>query len=58
MKLVDFTYCKQCKYKDQSDQEPPCDDCLATPENQFSHKPIKFEEAPIKKPDDTIRKKI
>lgn len=45
MKEVDFyTYCKTCQYKNATEQEEPCCDCVAEPVNQWSHKPIKWKE--------------
>ena len=38
-------YCKQCKHKDVKDTDDPCNECLDEPINQYSHKPVKFEEA-------------
>lgn len=44
-KIVDFeTYCKLCKHKDCLESEDPCFDCLDTPVNVYSRKPINFEE--------------
>lgn len=39
-------YCKKCVYKDLSDQEEPCFECIAEPTNLWTHRPIKFEEDP------------
>lgn len=51
-KFVDFElYCKTCKYKDICDEtkgEEPCNECLTSPTNLESEKPIKYEEAPKK----------
>ena len=45
MKEVYFDqYCPTCKYKDTGEDEQPCFDCLAEPVNQYSHKPVKYEE--------------
>ena len=38
-------YCKTCKHKDLKDSDDPCAECLDTPTNLHSHKPIKWEEA-------------
>jgi len=45
-KIVHFgTYCPQCKYRDYSDFQQPCYDCLGVPaRTDGSHKPIKFKE--------------
>jgi len=37
-------YCKTCKHEKESDADDPCDECLDTPVNVDSHKPINFEE--------------
>ena len=37
-------YCKKCKHWELDDAEDPCDECLGTPMNQDSHKPVYFEE--------------
>lgn len=36
-------YCKICKHKNLKEEEVPCDECLASPANLYSHKPIKYE---------------
>lgn len=36
-------YCHQCKYWDKKESEDPCWDCLDTPFNYDSHKPLYFE---------------
>lgn len=33
-------YCKTCAYKDNKEDEEPCDDCLEEPVNVYSHKPV------------------
>lgn len=37
-------YCDKCKHKDVKDVDEPCNECLDYPINQYSHKPMKFEE--------------
>lgn len=37
-------YCELCEYRDKKDNEDPCWDCLDTPSNENSHKPIFFKE--------------
>ena len=37
-------YCHQCANKDVDETEDPCNDCLAHPFNQWSHKPVYFKE--------------
>lgn len=46
-KFVNFEeYCKKCKFKDVDDTkgEEPCNECLSTPVNENSEKPICFKE--------------
>ena len=44
-KLVNFQeYCAKCVYKDKLEEEDPCWDCLVTPVNEDSHKPVMFKE--------------
>ena len=43
-KFVEFDkYCPKCKFKDISETEDPCNECLTEPVNEHSHKPVKFE---------------
>lgn len=45
MKFVDFGYyCKSCKHEKLEEYEEPCYDCLEEPVNQYSHKPVYYEE--------------
>jgi len=37
-------YCEDCKYADLTEDKDPCNDCLAQPYNEYSHKPVYFEE--------------
>lgn len=39
-------YCPTCQYKDdnESDVTSPCFDCLDTPVNQDTHKPVNWKE--------------
>lgn len=37
-------YCKTCKHEKVSEQDDPCYDCLDNPVNEYSHKPIRWEE--------------
>lgn len=37
-------YCKTCKHSKVKATEDPCDECLATPANVNSHKPVKWTE--------------
>lgn len=44
-KEVDFNkYCKTCVYSDTKESEDPCDECLANPMNEDSHKPVMYKE--------------
>lgn len=36
-------YCKTCKYKNYSETDSPCEECIAEPVNLYSHKPVKWE---------------
>lgn len=36
-------YCDTCKHRDVEETEEPCNECLTTPVNLWSHKPIKYE---------------
>lgn len=38
-------YCKTCKYKNYSETDSPCAECIAEPVNLYSHKPIRWEGA-------------
>ena len=43
-KIVEFfIYCKQCKNQSVDETEDPCNECLTTPVNINSHKPVNFE---------------
>lgn len=45
-KFVEYDkYCSKCKNKDLDDSDDPCNECLTTPVNLNSHKPICFEES-------------
>lgn len=37
-------YCDQCEFKDTPEVEDPCNECLAYPANENSHKPVKYVE--------------
>lgn len=37
-------YCNACKYKDTAESEEPCTGCLAHGHNEYSHKPVNYEE--------------
>lgn len=46
MKEVYFDqYCPNCEYYNLKESEEPCSICLCQSVNQYSHKPIKYEEA-------------
>lgn len=38
-------YCHKCKHKDVPETEDPCNECLTEPVNEYSHKPVRFEDA-------------
>jgi len=43
MKEVYFDeFCLKCEFKNNEENEPPCDACLEEPVNEYSHKPVKF----------------
>lgn len=45
-KFVDFNvYCPQCKNSQLTESEEPCNECLTSPVNTDSHKPVNFEGA-------------
>ena len=37
-------YCNICKGAEKKEEEDPCDECLATPTNVDSVKPVNFKE--------------
>ena len=44
-KFVDFDiYCPKCEFKDLTENDDPCSECLACPARDNSHKPEKFKE--------------
>lgn len=44
-KIVDFeNHCHRCKHYLKEESEDPCRECLNTPTNTWSHKPIYFKE--------------
>ena len=42
-------YCETCKYKEVEEVEDPCNECLDEPYNEYTDKPIKWEEKGDKK---------
>lgn len=49
MKEVYFhQYCKTCEHVGVPEEQDPCYECLAEPVNQYSHKPVNYEEKPMK----------
>lgn len=45
MREVDFNkYCKTCKYEELYEEEDPCFECLDEPYNEYTDKPVKWEE--------------
>lgn len=48
-KFVDFEkYCETCEYKDLEEKYDPCHECLETPVNTGSEKPINYKEKETK----------
>lgn len=43
-KIVDFTYCKTCEFRDNENYLDPCHDCLNEPTNVNSVRPINYME--------------
>lgn len=44
-KEVNFAdYCKTCKHAEMPEYDDPCDECLMSPCNINSHKPVNWEE--------------
>lgn len=42
-KIVNFgDYCGSCQYEEFKEEDEPCYECLANPDNLYSHKPIKY----------------
>ena len=37
-------YCKNCKHENLKEEEKPCCECLEHPTNEYSHKPVMYEE--------------
>lgn len=37
-------YCKTCKYYKNKETDDPCDECLNTPTNVDSHRPVNWEQ--------------
>ena len=37
-------YCEKCIHFKEDEGKDPCDECLTYPMNEYSHKPIKYEE--------------
>ena len=37
-------YCSKCNYMKNTEQEEPCDECLNNPVNEYTHRPVKFED--------------
>lgn len=42
-----YKYCKNCRYRDNKEDEEPCDECLNEPSNTYSHKPVYFKEKEV-----------
>ena len=37
-------YCTTCMYKENAEDEDPCDECLHNAVNLYSHKPVNWKE--------------
>ena len=37
-------YCHRCQYETYKEGDDPCDECLATPMNKNSHRPVNWKE--------------
>lgn len=37
-------YCEKCKFFSLKDYEEPCNECLDTPFNEYTSKPVKWKE--------------
>lgn len=37
-----YKYCEKCKYEKLKDYEDPCEECLTSPVNLYTDKPVKF----------------
>lgn len=45
MKEVDYAeYCNKCVFRNLSESEDPCWDCLSQPVNEGSQKPVRYKE--------------
>lgn len=55
-KIVRFDkYCKDCEYFDLDEGLDPCNECLYSPANQNSQKPINFKKKEVKEKKDEKR---
>lgn len=43
-KIVDFTFCKTCQNCDQSEHSDVCNECLDSPTNVNSKRPVNYKE--------------
>lgn len=56
-KFVEFDkYCERCEHYEKGQHEDPCDECLNNPTNEWSRKPVKFQEKEVKK--EKTKKKV
>lgn len=37
-----WMYCKHCALKNKTEEHPVCDECLNSPYNEDSHKPVNY----------------
>lgn len=49
-RIVEFNkYCDTCKYAKTEEKDEPCFECLASPTNVYTNKPVKYVEDKQKK---------
>lgn len=59
-KMVEFDkWCDKCKYCQVKETDDPCNECLENGKNEFSHKPVNFDEGkPIPTDNKPVRGKF
>lgn len=59
-KMVEFDkWCDKCRFVQFKETDDPCNECLGNPKNEYSHKPVNFEEGkPVKTTNNPIRGKF
>lgn len=43
-RIVDFRWCKRCKYWETPEEDEPCRECLNKPTNEYTERPINYKE--------------